>query len=78
LRRGGFGKTGVGCWGVFWKVIGGGREVVECRVMKRRGGGGVSKDIRSTEIAAFFVGARARRCLEFFLFVRGERELRER
>jgi len=46
--------------------------------MKRRGGGGVSKDIRSTEIAAFFVGARARRCLEFFLFVRGERELRER
>jgi len=33
---------------------------------EKRGGG--SKDIRSTEIAAFFVGARARRCLDFFFF----------
>ena len=38
IEGGGFCKRGVGCWFFFWKVKGGRREVVECRVMKRGGG----------------------------------------
>jgi len=81
LGRGGLREMGFVAGGGWGWVLGvflednRGREGGSGVQSDEKRGGGVSKDIQSTEIAAFFVGARARRCLEFFLFVRGEREL---